>query len=57
MDAEMCVCVCSALLGQYTTLSNFNNYFQPLDYTEAEKRVSGVRVVRKRDGTLTRGHA
>lgn len=31
---------CSALLGQYTTLSNFNGYFQPLDYTEAEKRVS-----------------
>ncbi|RAL59047.1 hypothetical protein DID88_009075 [Monilinia fructigena] len=27
-----------ALLSKYTTLSNFNNYFQPLDYTEAEKR-------------------
>lgn len=31
-----------ALLSKYTTLSNFNNYFQPLDYTEAEKRVRVV---------------
>ncbi|TGO07349.1 hypothetical protein BTUL_0289g00010 [Botrytis tulipae] len=27
-----------ALLGQYTTLPDFNSYFQPLDYTEAKKR-------------------
>ncbi|KAK6592006.1 hypothetical protein H4I96_11866 [Botrytis cinerea] len=27
-----------ALLGQYTTLPDFNSYFQPLDYTEAMGR-------------------
>lgn len=31
-----------ALLSKYTALSNFNNYFQPLDYTEADKRVRTI---------------
>lgn len=29
----------SAVLGKYTNLSDFDNYFAPLDYSEANERV------------------